>query len=70
MDRMRAGMGRAMLEVKLDQEEWNRVLAVLAQAPWNVANPLIMKIGEQLRAQAPRPNGADADFVSAAGKPQ
>jgi hypothetical protein len=38
-------------DVRLDQQEWSQLLAVLAQAPWNVANPLIMKIGEQLRAQ-------------------
>lgn len=42
-----------MASVQLEDEEWQRVLAVLAQAPWQVANPLIMKIGEQLRAQAP-----------------
>lgn len=40
-----------MNEVRLEMQEWNQLLAVLAQAPWNVANPLIMKIGEQLRAQ-------------------
>jgi hypothetical protein len=40
-----------MPTVQLEDEEWQRVLAVLAQAPWNVANPLIMKIGEQLRVQ-------------------
>jgi hypothetical protein len=41
--------------VRLDIEEWQRVLGVLAQAPWSVANPLIMKIGDQLRAQEPAP---------------
>lgn len=57
--------------VYLPLEDWNRVLAVLSQAPWNVANPLIMAMGEQLRAAQstaapapseparPRPNGAD-----------
>lgn len=46
------------MTVDLDQPEWNNLLAILSQAPWNVANPLIMKIGEQLRAQAQgRPNG-------------
>lgn len=40
------------MRVELDQPEWNSLLAILAQAPWNVANPLIMRIGEQLRAQA------------------
>jgi hypothetical protein len=39
-----------MIAVQLDLEEWQRVLAVLAQGPWSTANPLIMKIGEQLRA--------------------
>ena len=46
-----------MIAVKLELEDWNRVLAVLAQAPWATVNPLIMSIGEQLRSQAPKPNG-------------
>jgi hypothetical protein len=41
-----------MIEVALDFEEWQRVLGVLATAPWSTANPLIMKIGDQLRARA------------------
>jgi hypothetical protein len=57
-----------MIEVRLDMEEWNRVLAILAQAPWSTANPLIMKIAEQMRVHtemaakregAVRPNGED-----------
>lgn len=63
-----AGVGRtgtvaAMtdnLAVHLPRDEWNKVLAILSQAPWNVANPLIMALGDQLRAQGPqppRPNG-------------
>ena len=57
-----------MLPVQLDMEEWQRVLAILAQAPWSTANPLIMKIGQQLQAHgemaakregAVRPNGED-----------
>lgn len=59
--KLAAGMvGPAMLEVRLEQEDWNRVLAVLAQAPWSVANPLILAIGGQLKqAQEARgrPNG-------------
>jgi len=53
--------------VRLDLEEWQRVLGVLAQAPWAVAHPLIMKIGEQLRMQEPaapttsKGNGVDAE---------
>ena len=37
--------------VRLELEEWQRVLGVLSQAPWGVVNPLILKIGEQLRVQ-------------------
>ena len=50
-----------MLNVQLEMQEWNGVLSLLAQAPWAQANPLIMKIGEQLRTQATarRPNGVD-----------
>jgi hypothetical protein len=40
-----------MSTVSLDDEEWQRVLSIIATAPWNVANPLLMKIGEQLRHQ-------------------
>jgi hypothetical protein len=40
-----------MSSVHLDDEEWQRVLSIIATAPWNVANPLLMKIGEQLRHQ-------------------
>jgi hypothetical protein len=55
-----------MIEVRLDQEEWQRVLAVLAQGQWAIVNPLIMKIGEQLRTHsaaegARRGNGVDAE---------
>jgi hypothetical protein len=45
-----------MTEVRLEPQEWNQLLALLAQGPWNVANPLIMKIGEQLRAQQAQPD--------------
>ena len=48
-----------IVEVRLDQQEWNQLLQILAQAPWNVANPLIMKIGEQLRGQTAQPAGPD-----------
>jgi hypothetical protein len=40
-----------MPTVQLDDEEWQRVLSIIATAPWNVANPLLMRIGEQLRHQ-------------------
>jgi hypothetical protein len=38
--------------VQLEEEDWQKVMAVLATAPWNVANPLLMKMGDQLRTQA------------------
>jgi hypothetical protein len=40
-----------MATIHLDDEELAKVMAILAQAPWSVANPLLMKIGEQLRRQ-------------------
>jgi hypothetical protein len=58
----------SMIEVRLPIEQWQQVLAILSTAPWAQANPLIMGIGEQLRArtaEAPpatqRGNGADAE---------
>jgi hypothetical protein len=56
-----------MIEVRLPIEQWQQVLAILAQAPWSAANPLIMGIGEQLRArtdergEAKRGNGLDEE---------
>jgi hypothetical protein len=44
-----------MRTITLDIEEWQRVLGVLAQGQWATVNPLIMKIGEQLRLQEPAP---------------
>ena len=40
------------MTVDLSDQEWGQVMQVLATAPWNVANPLLMKIGEQLRKAA------------------
>ena len=61
--------------VRLDLAEWERVLGVLAQAPWATVNPLIMKIGDQLRMQEPMPpaqpsrgNGVDAEAASQGGR--
>lgn len=57
-----------VMRIELAEDEWQRVLAVLAQAPWSTANPLIMKIGAQMQAYgemaakregAIRPNGED-----------
>jgi hypothetical protein len=43
-----------MIEVRLQIEQWQQVLAILATAPWSTANPLIMALGEQLRARTER----------------
>ena len=64
-----------LLKVELDFEEWQRVLQLLSQAQWFVANPLIMKIGEQLRVSSPRmPGDGEApqafDGAAPAGKVQ
>jgi hypothetical protein len=40
-----------MSTVRLDDEEWQKVMAIISSAPWHTANPLLMKIGEQLRHQ-------------------
>jgi len=46
-----------MPAVDLDANEWGQVMAILATAPWRDANPLLMKIGNQLRTapQFPAP---------------
>jgi hypothetical protein len=53
-----------MPAVMLDDNEWGQVMALLANASWRDANPLIMKIGNQLRMQheikypnQPKPDG-------------
>ena len=37
--------------VDLDEQEWQQVLGLISEAPWRVANPLLMKIGQQLMSQ-------------------
>jgi hypothetical protein len=61
-------MGGLMIKLELTLDECQRLLAIVATAPWSQANPLIMKIGEQMRmqeaavaAQRARGNGVDAD---------
>lgn len=52
-----------MPSVELTEQEWQQLMALLAEAPWRVANPLLMRIGQQLNAQttpkqpAPRADG-------------
>lgn len=41
-----------MSAVDLSEQEWGQVMSLLAEAPWKHSNPLLMKIGEQLRANA------------------
>jgi hypothetical protein len=63
-----------MIEVKLPIEQWQQVLAILATAPWAQANPLIMELGNQLRARteeragAKRGNGVDEEAAQG-GRP-
>lgn len=38
-----------MATVELTEQEWQAVLGMIALAPWREANPLLMKIGDQLR---------------------
>ena len=40
-----------MPAVNLDDKEWAQVMAIIGTAPWNTANPLLMKIGAQLHYQ-------------------
>jgi hypothetical protein len=49
------------LAVTLQAQQWNQVIAVLHDAPYRVAQPLIRDIGEQLQQQtmAVASNGHD-----------
>lgn len=54
--------------IDLTDNEWGQVMGLISEGPWRVANPLLMKIGEQLRAQhqpiinpAPKGDGADME---------
>lgn len=40
-----------MPAIELSDNEWGQVMQLISEGPWRVANPLLMKIGEQLRAQ-------------------
>ena len=46
------------MTVDLSEQEWNQVVAILASAPWSTANPLLMRIGQQLQ---PQKNGPARD---------
>ena len=54
-----------MPSIDLTYNEWGQVMNILATTkewPWTITNPLLMKIGDQLRVQhapimQPRPSG-------------
>ena len=47
-----------LINVALDQQEWNAVISILARATWQEANPLIVKIGAALRDGVAVPQGS------------
>ena len=57
-----------MPTVDLSEQEWQQVLAIIANAPWNVANPLLMKLGNQLREQSIATDSKDAPMESVSAK--
>ena len=40
-----------MATVELTDTEWGQLMSIVGDAPWKLANPLFMKIGQQLQAQ-------------------
>jgi hypothetical protein len=40
-----------MSSIELSDQEWGQVMGELSKSEWRVANPLLMKMGEQLRQQ-------------------
>ena len=40
-----------MMIVQLEPAEWQQVVAIVATGPWNIANPLLTKLSEQLQRQ-------------------
>jgi hypothetical protein len=51
-----------MSSVELNDQEWGQVMNILADAPWKQANPLLMKIGDQLRAAAMQKHGPNPQY--------
>lgn len=52
-----------MTSVELEDGEWQQVIQCLSNAPWNIANPLLMRITSQLRARGPivqKPNSGES----------
>lgn len=57
-----------MAAVELKDEEWQQVLGMISMAPWRDANPLLMKIGEQLRLQASKQQTNSQEVPGAQGE--
>lgn len=41
-----------MIHLELTKQECDTILAILAKVQWDIANPLLMKIGAQMERQA------------------
>jgi hypothetical protein len=46
------------LNISLEAQQWNGVMAALVKAPYELAAPLIQSISQQLQQQVPQ-NGID-----------
>lgn len=44
-----------MPSFELNEAECQQILNILGDVPWRIANPLLMKIGQQLQAQQQTP---------------
>lgn len=49
------------LSVSLQAQQWNQLIAVLHDAPYRIAQPLIREIGEQLQQQTLATSGNGLD---------
>ena len=59
-----------MPTVELDNSEWGQILNMLGDVAWKISNPLLMKIGQQLQAQALQQTPDPRSNVNAAGNGQ
>jgi hypothetical protein len=46
-----------MSTIELEDQEWQQVMNIISGAPWRDANPLLMKIGQQLQRQVAAARG-------------
>ena len=49
---------KAEVAVKLNVATWNQILAVIAEAPWKIADPLMTEIRNQITATLDAQQGA------------